>query len=123
MAKDVFEMARKAANRACPMMITRYRHASVILDRKGRVIATGVNYYEGGIKTVHSEFHALHQVDVRKLDGAVIVNYARTGAHTILARPCERSCWPILRKLGFKKVIYTEPSPLAAPLWREEFFI
>lgn len=124
---DPFDTARSAATRASPI-VTRYHHSSVILDRKGKVIAVGRNHYkgewvytdEGPIKkTVHSEIHALTQVNIRRLDGATMINYAKTNVAAILARPCD-SCYAVLRKLGFKKVFYTVRSDIHKPLWREE---
>lgn len=124
------EVARLIAGRTDPQ-VTKYFHSSVILDRQGRVIATGVNHFSGKFiflegegeldKTVHSEVHALQKVNIRRLDGAVIINYAKTNVASILARPCE-NCWTILAKLGFKKVFYTTRSDLTKPLWVEERF-
>ena len=128
--QDPFDLARKTAGRTDPQ-ITRYRHASVILDRRGRAISTGVNHWRGKIiyvpsegllnKTIHSEIHALEKVNIRRLDNAVIINYARTEVASILARPCE-NCWTILKRLGFKKVFYTVRSDLMKPIWVEERF-
>lgn len=126
---DAFDTARNAAQRATPI-VTRYLHSSVLLDRKGKVISVGRNHYAGEVlqtdegpihKTVHSEIHALYQVNVRRLEGATIINYACTNVASILARPCD-SCWAILKKLGFKKVFYTTRSSLTEPLWKEELF-
>ena len=128
--RDPFDVAKNIASSADPK-VTHYLHSSVILDREGRIISTGKNHYTGKYvltddgayikKTVHSEVHALTRVDIRRLDNAVIVNYARTNVAAILARPCD-NCWVILRKLGFKKVFYTVRSDLQKPLWREERF-
>jgi hypothetical protein len=130
MYRDPFDLARQIASTNDPK-VTHYLHASVILDREGRVIGTGKNHFAGKKvltedntwidKTVHSEAHALSRVDIRKLDDAVIINYGRTNVSAILARPCG-SCWAILRKLGFKKVFYTVRSDIHKPLWREERF-
>lgn len=127
---DAFDLARNAANKASPQT-TKYRHASVILDRNGKVIATGKNHFAGRIitsddneplkKTVHSEIAALRKVNIRRLEGATIVNYARTNVAAIMARPCD-DCWPILERLGFKKAFYTIRSELNKPIWREERF-
>lgn len=131
MYHDPFDLARKAASRTDPQ-VTRYHHASVILDREGRVIGTGVNHFRGKIvqsiegdglidKTIHSEVHALEKVNIRRLDNAVIINYARTKVSSIIARPCP-NCWAILNRLGFKKVFYSTRSDLAKPTWVEERF-
>lgn len=130
MYRDPFDLARQIAKNSDPK-VTRYLHASVILDRKGRIIGTGKNHFIGGRvlteegvyidKTVHSEAHALRQVDIRRLDDAVIINYGRTNTSAILSRPCA-NCWTILSKLGFKKVFYTTRSNLMKPLWVEEKF-
>lgn len=129
MYRDPFDLARQVAYSADPKT-TRYLHGSVILDRKGRVIGTGKNHFTGRKillegayvdKTVHSEAHALRRVDIRRLENAVIINYARTKTSAILARPCP-TCWAILRNLGFKKVFYTQRSPLMKPIWVEERF-
>lgn len=127
---DPFDTARNIAGRTDPQ-ITRYRHASVILDRRGRIIGQGVNHWRGRIiyvqtegllnKTIHSEVHALERVNIRRLDDATIINYARTEVASILARPCE-NCWAVLKRLGFKKVFYTVRSDLAKPTWVEERF-
>lgn len=127
---DPFDLARNIAGRTDPM-ITRYRHSSVIVSRKGQVIGTGVNHYRGnrvhvvgeGLinKTIHSEIHALEKVNIRRLDDAIIINYAKTDVAAILARPCE-NCWAILKRLGFKKVFYTVRSDLNKPAWVEERF-
>lgn len=124
------EIARQIAGRTDPQ-VTRYFHSSVILDRKDRIISTGVNHFkgksifvegEGDIdKTVHSEVHALTKVNVRRLGGAVIINYARTNVASILARPCP-NCWAILAKLGFEKVFYTVRSDINKPVWELEWF-
>lgn len=128
--RDPFDTARKLASDSDPK-VTRYLHASVILDRHGRIIGQGKNHFVGNKvlteegtyidKTVHSEAHALQKVDIRKLEGAVIINYGRTNVAAILARPCP-NCWTILSKLGFKKVFYTVRSNINKPLWREERF-
>lgn len=130
MYHDAFDLARKTAGKTDPQ-ITRYRHASVILDRRGRVIATGVNHWRGKIiyvesegllnKTIHSEVHALEKVNIRRLGDAVIINYARTEVASILARPC-LNCWSVLKRLGFRKVFYSVRSDLTRPVWVEERF-
>lgn len=130
MYRDPFDLARQIAYSANPR-VTRYLHASVILDREGRIIGTGKNHFAGykvlteeGVyidKTVHSEAHALQRVDIRRLEGAVIINYGRTNTSAILSRPCP-NCWAILYKLGFKKVFYTTRSNLMKPWWVEERF-
>jgi deoxycytidylate deaminase len=113
-------------------MVTRYQHSSIILDREGRIIGTGVNHFRGKViksmdsdgpidKTIHSEIHALERVNIRRLDDAVIINYGKTNVAAILSRPCE-NCWTILKKLGFKKVIYTVRSDIMKPTWVEERF-
>jgi deoxycytidylate deaminase len=127
---DAFDIARNAAGKTHPI-VTRYKHSSVLLDRKGRIISVGRNYFAGTViegddgglinKTVHSEIHALAQVNIRRLDGCTILNYGKTKVASILARPCD-SCWIILKKLGLKKVFYTIRSDLHSPTWREEFF-
>jgi len=128
---DAFDLARVTAKKSNTSSITRYQHSSVILDRKGRIIASGRNHFDGRIittddggeinKTVHSEIHALTKVNIRGLSGAIMVNYARTNVAAILARPCA-NCWPMLKKLGFTKVFYTVRSNLNKPMWREERF-
>lgn len=130
MYRDPFDLARQIAGSADPK-VTHYLHASVILDRKGRIIGSGKNHFRGHKvltedgayidKTVHSEAHALRSVDIRRLDDAVIINYGRTNISAILSRPCP-NCWAILKKLGFKKVFYTTRSNLMKPLWVEELF-
>lgn len=128
---DAFDLARVTANKSNSSGVTRYQHSSVILDRKGRTIASGRNHFAGLIietddgneinKTVHSEVHALTKVNIRRLNGATVINYARTNVAAILARPCP-NCWAMLKKLGFKKVFYTERSDLDKPVWVEERF-
>lgn len=129
--RDPFDKARKIAGKTKPG-ITHYFHSSVILDRNGNMIGSGVNHWagkqiyvpaEGYIdKTVHSEAHALTKVNIRRLNGAVIINYARTNVRTILSRPCP-TCWEILKKLGFRKVIYsTEGFGFKSTSWQEEWF-
>ena len=131
MSRDAFDLARSVAAKSDPM-ITKYQHASVILDRKGRIIAHGKNHYAGHLtfaddglgiirKTVHSEIDALSKVNIRRLEDATIINYARTNVSAILAMPCE-NCWPLLRRLGFKKVFYTIRSMTDAPTWKESYF-
>lgn len=126
---DAFDLARVTATKSKPS-VTRYQHSSVILDSKGRIIATGKNHFAGLIistesgdinKTVHSEVHALTKVNIRRLSGATMVNYARTNVAAILARPCP-NCWAMLKKLGFAKTLYTVRSNLEKPMWREERF-
>lgn len=127
--KDAFDIARDTASKSAPM-VTKYQHASVILDRRGRIIATGRNHFAGKVidigeglinKTIHAEVHALTKVNIRRLDKATIINYGRTNVAAILSRPCD-NCWTILERLGFAKVFYTVRSDLQKPLWREESF-
>lgn len=124
---DAFDIARRIAGTTDPQ-ITHYFHSTVIIDRKGRVIGRGRNHFRGLIidtvegplrKTIHSEIHALEQVNIRRLNGATIINYARTNVASILARPCD-NCWAILKKLGLKKIFYSVRSDLEKPLWKEE---
>lgn len=124
---DAFDKAKAVANKADPI-VTSYLHSSVILDRKGRIIGVGKNNFAGRVidtpdgpikKTIHSEVDALRKVDIRRLEGATIINYARTNVAAIMARPCE-NCLAVLKKLGFTKVFYTVRSDLDKPLWREE---
>lgn len=127
--KDAFETARLLANKSDPL-VTRYIHASVILDRKGRIIGQGKNHYRGKMilsdegtyisKTVHSEVHALEKVDIRRLNGATMINYGRTNVAAILSRPCN-NCLAILKKLGFRKIFYTIRSDIINPRWQEEY--
>lgn len=127
--KDAFDIARDTAARSEPI-VTKYMHSAVILDRKGRIISTGRNYFAGKQievdgeyinKTIHAEVHALSKVNIRRLDNATIINYGRTNVAAILSRPCD-NCWTILERLGFAKVFYTVRSDLQKPLWREEYF-
>lgn len=128
---DAFDLARVTATKSNSSGVTRYQHSSVILDRKGRIIASGRNHFAGLVieseegteinKTVHSEVHALTKVNIRGLNGATVVNYARTNVAAILARPCS-NCWTMLKKLGFKKTFYTVRSDLNKPMWVEERF-
>lgn len=127
---DAFDVAKNLSKKSDPL-VTKYRHSSVILDHKGRIIGRGKNHFDGLIiegddgvslrKTIHSEVHALRQVNIRRLHGATIINYGRTNVASILSRPCG-NCWSILEKLGFKKVFYTVRSDIDKPLWREERF-
>ncbi len=127
--QDAFDIARDTAEKSAPI-VTRYQHSSVILDRRGRIIASGRNHFAGLVintssglinKTIHAEVHALSKVNIRRLDNATIINYGRTNIAAILSRPCD-NCWTILEKLGFAKVFYTVRSDLQKPLWREESF-
>jgi len=128
---DIYDAVRNAAQRAETLGHTRYKHSSILISAKGKVIAVGRNHFKGEMiaaddgrpihKTVHSEIHALWQVNVRRLSGATIVNYACRN-DTVVARPCD-TCWRILKKLGLKKVIYSIHGPLAGPhKWKEEVF-
>jgi tRNA(Arg) A34 adenosine deaminase TadA len=126
---DGFEVARKAAGKTDPI-ITRYLHASVLLDRRGKIIAVGRNHFAGGQvdtgdgiidKSMHSEIDALRKVNIRRLNGAVIINYARTNVASNLARPCP-NCWTVLKKLGLRKVFFSIRSELDIPIWVEEYF-
>ena len=126
--RDPFDAARKLAGKTDPQ-VTHYMHSSVILDRNGRIIGTGVNHFNGKTilieegnlldKTIHSEVHALRKVDIRRLTGAVIINYARTNVASILSRPCS-NCWEVLAHLGVRKVFYSVRSDLDKPVWMEE---
>lgn len=129
--RDPFDVAKKLAGKTDPQ-VTRYMHSSVILDRQGRIIGTGVNHYTGtsvladdtGMpldKTVHAEAAALRKVGIRKLQGATIINYARTNVATNLSYPCG-TCYAILEKLGFKKMFYSVRSDLVIPMWQEQRF-
>ena len=127
---DAFDVAKITAAKSNPV-VTRYQHSSVILDRKGRIIARGKNHYtgillvtsDGGIvqKTIHSEVNALQKVNIRHLKDAIIINYAKTNVAAILAYPCI-NCYTILQKLGFAKVFYTTRSDINNPRWQEERF-
>lgn len=126
---DGFEVARNAAGKTDPI-VTRYMHSSVIISRNGKIIATGRNHWAGKVidtiegpinKTVHSEVDALSKVNIRWLDGAVMINYARTNVSTNLSRPCE-NCQIILKKLGLRKIFYSVRSDLTKPKWQEEQF-
>ena len=129
---DPFDVAKNIAGRTDPI-VTRYFHSSVLLDRRGRIISTGRNHFTGSIitavdsendfiaKTIHSEVHALSRVNIRRLAGATIINYARTNVSSILSRPCP-NCWRILEKLGLKKVFYSTLSDMLTPSWQEEYF-
>lgn len=129
---DAFEIVKSAATKNDPL-VTKYKHAAAIVTRKGQLIATGRNNFQGGVvetpegpldKTIHAEINALSKVSIRRLQGAVLVSYGRTDASTILARPCT-NCWAVLKKLGFKKVFYTiyvEGVDADNPTWREENF-
>lgn len=125
--RDPFDSARKIAGKTDPQ-VTNYFHSSVILDRRGRIISSGVNHFTGNSitvddeplsKTIHSEIHALRKVNIRRLSGATMINYARTNVSSNLARPCP-SCWAILKKLGFRKIFYSTRSPLDSINWKEE---
>lgn len=129
--RDPFDVAKKIAGRTDPI-VTDYLHSSVIMDKNGKIISTGVNHFAGSIitaddtglpleKTVHSEVHALTKVGVRKLQGATIINYGRTNVATNLSKPCP-NCMAILSKLGFRKLYYSTRSNLDNPIWQEERF-
>lgn len=129
--RDPFDVAKKLAGKTDPQ-VTKYFHSSVILDRNGKIIGTGVNHFTGesifasdtGLPldiTIHSEIHALRKVGIRKLQGATIVNYAKTSVATNFSFPCP-NCYAVLKKLGFRKVFYTVRSGLIYPLWLEEEF-
>lgn len=120
-------LAQKLAYAACPM-VTRYRHGSVIVDRRNRIIGTGRNHFDGclsgnvrTLRSVHAEVDALRKVNVRRLSGAFIVNYAMNGSSTVCARPCP-TCWAILKNLGFDRVIYSMSGELSRPQWEEVRF-
>lgn len=129
---DAFDLVKSAAAKHDPQ-ITKYKHTAAIVSRKGQLIATGRNNYQGGQvvtpegileKTIHAEIDALYKVSIRKLGGAILVSYARTEVSAVLARPCE-NCWSVLKKLGFKKVFYTvfiSGYDADNPTWREEQF-
>jgi deoxycytidylate deaminase len=127
---DAFERARKAATHSSAS-VTRYSHSSVILDRNWKIIATGKNHFAGKVietgdghaidKTIHSEVNALSKVNIRRLRGAILINYSRTNVASNLSRPCD-NCWAILSKLGLAKVFYSVRSDLNKPIWVEERF-
>lgn len=126
---DAFDLVKAAAEKHEPQ-ITKYKHSVAIVSRKDSMLCIGRNYYDGkqvntsdGImsRTVHAEIDALSKVNIRRLDGAIVISFAQTRATVIKARPCI-NCWAVLAKLGLSKVFYTMPSPLSAPLWKEEMF-
>lgn len=126
---DAFDIARRIAGTTDPQ-VTHYLHSTVIVSRRGQIIAKGRNHWRGQIistaegpirRTIHSEVHALEQVNIRRLTDAIVINYCRTAAHTLLARPCD-NCWSILQNLGLKKIFYSVRSELDRPLWKEERF-
>jgi len=129
--RDPFDVAKKIAGKTDPQ-VTRYLHSSVILDRNGRIIGTGVNHYDGKVitaddtglpldKSIHSEVHALTKVGVRKLQGATIINYSKTNVASNLSYPCP-NCYAVLKKLGFRKLFYSIRSDLNNTVWNEEKF-
>lgn len=129
---NAFDAVKSAAAKHDPV-VTKYRHTAAIITRKGQFIALGKNTYQGGsielpegvlFRTIHAEINALYKVSVRRLQGATILSYGRTDVSAITARPCD-NCWAVLKKLGFKKVIYTvlvEGYDADTPTWREENF-
>lgn len=132
---DAFDKAVKAT-KDTDAIVTKYRHSSIILDREERIIGIGRNHWTGLIilvdentadgsslvkKTTHSEINALSKVNIRRLKGAIILNYGRTNVRTVLSRPCNQ-CWNILYKLGFNRVWFSLESSLTEPLWKEEIF-
>jgi tRNA(Arg) A34 adenosine deaminase TadA len=125
--RDPFDAAKKLAGKTDPQ-VTHYLHSSVIVDRNGRIIGQGVNHYEGNEiiidgepldRCIHSEIHALRKVGIRKLSGAVMINYARTNIATNMSRPCP-NCHAVLKKLGFRKIFYSVRSDIDNPEWKEE---
>ncbi len=124
---DAFEVARVTAAKHNPS-ITKYKHAAVLVSRKGQIIAVGRNYFDGkkvktdeGVlsRTVHAEINALNKINIRRLDGSVLISFGRTNASIILARPCQ-NCFAVLKKLGIRKMFYTLSSILNEPIWKEE---
>ncbi len=111
-AKDV----AKATARKSDMI---FQHGAVIIQG-GRVIATGCNYKNGyrwgngNIFSVHAEIDAIEGTEIRGLRGATLVIYAESHGRQKLSRPCP-NCLHILRKLGFRRVIFSTPSE-----WRKE---
>lgn len=126
---DAFDLVKGAAEKHDPQ-ITRYKHTAALISKKDQLIAIGRNYYDGkeietdeGIlsKTIHAEINALSKVNIRRLDGAILLSYSRTKATTRLGRPCD-NCYAVLKKLGLKKMFYSMPSSLETPVWKEEQF-
>jgi len=130
---DIYDRIRNAALSAAPAGATKYLHASALISAKGKVISIGRNHYRGELiegefgpikRTMHSEIHALYQVNVRRLSGATIINYACSNGpnhNAVVSRPCD-TCWSILKKLGVKKVLYSAHPQNGKQVWKEERF-
>ena len=103
--------------------IMRHRHGAVIVDKRGRVLATGWNqlkthprqkafslslFQEYTREHLHAEVHAIINCErLRLMDKAHKIYVARlTAVGTGLSRPCS-ICQEALDKTGIKLVEYT----------------
>lgn len=107
----VFEHAKDVACTMAQRSDILFQHGAVII-KDGRIIAVGRNHKNGcrwgngQIFSVHAEIDAIEGTKIRGLRGATIVVYAESHGRQKLSRPCP-NCAHILRKLGFKRVIFS----------------
>lgn len=99
-----------------------FRHGAAII-KNSKIIAVGHNYADSRsfgnqtIFTVHAEIDAINHTNIRALRGATMVLYAEQHKGRVkCSRPCP-NCFQIMRKLGFKRVIYSTPEG-----WKKENF-
>lgn len=97
---EIMKCAIKTANKSkC-----RFKVSCVLVDKKGKIIATGFNHHAKngrnmGMPTVHAEVDALNKV--KKPSNNLIAFIYRKNARKI--NPCE-SCSQLLRAYGIKTI-------------------
>jgi len=106
------ELVRLMARRSDPRFD--FRHGAAII-KNSKIIAVGHNYADGRnlgnemIYTIHAEIDAINHTNIRALRGATMVLCAEQHkGYAKCSRPCP-NCFQIMRKLGFKQVIYSTP--------------
>lgn len=116
-----FELAKKLANEISKTQ--KYRIAAVISDKRGRVLATGVNSYrrthpkqaafarmagEPHRVFLHAEVHALCSIRANDRSRAERISIVRVDSkgESVLGRPCKICEWAI-RGSGIKIVEYS----------------
>jgi pyrimidine deaminase RibD-like protein len=98
-------LAAKFAKQVCD----NHRHGCVIV-KGGRIISIGINCYDTG---VHAEGSAVSKRNEDDFRGATLyVARLRKEQMYGLSAPCSE-CDALIRKCGFKKVVFTTNDPLA----------
>jgi len=114
--KFLLPLIDKAAQVAATSTFGKFRVGAILLDKRGRVISSGVNSRKshprqkgvdgkGEIKIfLHAEISAL--VRARKTPYIMVVVRVNKRGETRLARPCP-SCWEAGIEAGVEKIVWS----------------